>query len=271
MQMKIIQNIKIWTLVMVVICSVTSLVAQTTKPTTTGAKKAPEPEVPTLEAAWKPVLVDHIFGIRGGYGLGNARIEPTRNNKPIPYGLMNFGISYRFDVPAQKYVGTIEIDIQYMEKGFAHGTSFAQDNNELYSRKYSVIELPILWQPYFPLGKGESRIMVNLGPYLSYTLSGTERLTNIKTGEYTENEYKYDPLRDNRVEYGVIAGAGVMIGIKRFAITLDFRYNIALSDAMKGVQQYKGNPFRSPVDQMSLSLGLQYRFIKGKVKAKKDE
>ncbi|MEF9949935.1 MAG: porin family protein [Mucinivorans sp.] len=230
-------------------------------------KTETKPDVPTLEAAWKPVAVDHIFGIRGGLGLGNARMEPSRNNKTLPNWLQNYGISYRFDVPAQKYVGTIEIDLQYMEKGFAYAVSFAEDNNEIYSRKYSVIEFPILWQPYFPFGKGESRVFVNLGPFLSYTLSGTERTTNIKTGEYVEHKYLYDPLRDNRVEYGVIVGGGVAIGIKRFAVTLDFRYNIALSDALKGVNNYAGNPFRSPVDQMSLSLGLQYRFIKGKTKS----
>lgn len=255
------------------------LYAQTTpnsvaKPTGNVVEKSSkkttvEAEVPTLDAAWKPITIDHLFGVRGGYGFGNMRREPARENKTLPSGLLNFGISYRLDVPEQKYVGTIEVDLQYMEKGFAYSVSFESD--EIYSRRYAVIELPILWQPYFPLGKGESRIFLNAGPYLSYTIGqGVERMYNHKTGETIyEREYLYDPLRDNRVEYGVVVGGGINVGIKRFSVALDFRYNIALSDVLVGVAKNPNNPFRSPVDQMNLSLGLQYRFIKGK--SKRDE
>lgn len=233
------------------------------------AEKQKEEEVGTLDAAWKPVLVDHVFGVRGGYGMGSMRREPAKDNQPFPVGLYNYGISYRFDVPQQKYVGTIEIDVQWMDKGYAFATVFEGD--EIYSRRYSVIELPILWQPYLPLGKGESRFFLNAGPYLSYMIDpGIERTYNRKSSEtLTENKYIYDPLRDNRMEYGIVAGAGFMIGIKRFSFSIDFRYNIALSDVLKGVTKFEGNPFRSPVDQMNLSFGMQYRFIKGKEKKKK--
>ena len=225
-------------------------------------------EVPTLEAAWKPVAVDHIFGIRGGYGTGTIRREPAKETVSV-WDLLNFGISYKIDIPAQKYVGCIEIDLQYMQKGFAYAIMFEGD--EVYSRRYSVIELPILWQPYLPLGrKGrptESRFFLNAGPYLAYALESTERIYNRTTGEtIKEGPYTYDPLRDNRVEYGVVVGAGLVVGAGRLGIAVDFRYNIMLSDVLKGVHNYDGNPFRSPVDGMNLSLGLQYRFIKGKIK-----
>lgn len=230
-------------------------------------KPTAEVEVPTLDAAWQPQPIDHIFGVRGGYGLGSMRREPSRDNQTLKKGLISFGVSYRLDVPEQKYVGTIEVDLQYMEKGFAYAIAFESD--EVYSRRYTVIELPILWQPYFPLGKGESRVFINAGPYLSYTIGqGVERTYSKASGVVSsEREYIYDPLRDNRVEYGIVAGGGINVGIKRFSLAIDFRYNIALSDALVGVGKNPNNPFRSPVDQMSLSLGFQYRFIKGKVKA----
>lgn len=231
----------------------------------TNEPEKQEKEVGTLDAAWQPVVVDHVFGIRFGYGTGSMRREPARDNQSYPKGLYNFGISYRFDVPEQKYVGTIEIDLQYMEKGFAYATKF--DGDEVYSRQYSVIELPILWQPYLPLGKKGSRFFLNAGPYLSYTLGGTERSYSKETGEtISQSKYVYSNLRDNRVEYGIVAGAGLVFEVKRFGISVDFRYNIALSDALKGMDKYEGNPFRSPVDQMNLSIGLQYRFIIGKNK-----
>lgn len=232
-------------------------------------KKEVQAEVPTLDAAWKPVAVDHIFGIRGGYGTGSIRREPSKETVPM-WGLLNFGIAYKIDIPAQKYVGCIEIDLQYMQKGFAYAMMF--EGAEVYERRYSVIEVPILWQPYFPMGrKGrptESRIFLNAGPYLAYALESSYRAYDRHTGvvRVEKTPYRYDELRDNRVEYGVVVGGGVVIGAGRFGIAVDFRYNIMLSDVLKGVHNYAENPFRSPVDQMSLSLGLQYRFIKGKTK-----
>lgn len=223
-------------------------------------------EVPTLEAAWEPVTVDHIFGLRGGYGGGFMRREPTVESVSI-FGCLNLGASYKLDILAQKYVGCIEFDLQYMEKSFSYLIRF--DRDEVYERRYSVVELPILWQPYFPLsGRGgrptESRIFLNAGPYLAYALESWERVYNKQTGAVLrEGRYAYDPLRDNRVEYGVVVGGGFVVGVGRFGIAMDFRYNIMLSDVLKGVHNYSGNPFRSPVDQMNLSLGVQYR-IKGK-------
>ena len=64
----------------------------------------------TLSAAWQPVKVDHYIGIRGGYAMGNARFEPTRQTE-YKMGLILGGLVYKFDVPAQKYVGCIEADI----------------------------------------------------------------------------------------------------------------------------------------------------------------
>ena len=211
----------------------------------------------TLSAAWAPVKVDHYIGIRGGYAMGTARFEPTRQPE-YKMGLLVGGLVYKFDVPAQKYVGCIEADINWSQRGYRVHQSFESD--EVYERKWNTIEIPILWQPYLPLSKGGTRFYLSAGPYFSYAFSSDYREYNQATGEvYAQGDYEYDPVRDNRWEYGITFGAGMLFAIKRFSISAEFRYNIGLSDVFKGVTKYEGNPFRSPADQMAITLGLNYK------------
>lgn len=223
------------------------------------AKTEIEPQIGTLAKAWKPVVMEHYLGIRGGYGTGSGRFEPLRQTQSYS-GLLNFGINYKFDAPEQKYVGCIEIDLNYMEKGFKYETY--NESGEIYSRKYTMIELPILWQPYLPLSKKNSstRFYLSAGPYLGYALNSTEQLYKKEGGTIiSEGEYSYISARDNRFEFGVVAGAGIQVAIKRFMIGAEFRYGIMLSDIMKGVNKYPKNPFRSPVDCMNISFGVSYK------------
>jgi len=234
-------------------------------------KYIPEKPSASITAEWQPVKVEHYIGIRGGYGLGLQRFEPNKPNI-TQYGLLNFGVAYRFDVPKQKYVGCIEFDLEYVQKSFAYETYV--ESGKIYSRNYSTIMFPILWQPYLPLGKKGSRFYLNLGPYISYTLSSgsTYRYYDKETNEtIDEGTYEYDRLRDNSWEYGCPLGAGFVVSAgSRITIGLDFRYNICLSDILKGINKYESNPFRSPVDQMNVSLGVNYR-IPSKVKKTKEE
>lgn len=211
----------------------------------------------TLSAAWAPVKVDHYIGIRGGYAMGNARFEPTRQTE-MKMGLILGGLVYKFDVPSQKYVGCIEADINWSQRGYLVHQYF--DSEEVSERKWNTIEIPILWQPYLPLSKGGTRFYLSAGPYFSYSFSSTFRDYNKATGEtFSSGKYEYDPVRDNRWEYGVTFGAGMLFAIKRFSVTAEFRYNIGLSDLYKGVTKYEGNPFRSPTDQMNITVGVNYK------------
>ncbi len=222
-----------------------------------------ELEVPTLEAAWAPVDIDHSVGFRAGWGTGFIRREPARQSTDLPFDLWNFGLTYRFDIPAQKYVGTIMFELQYVQKGFAYLESF--DGTAAYARRLDVIELPILWQPYLPLGNKGSRIYLNAGPFLSYTLSSYEQNFDTETGEIkSEGAYEFDPNNDYYWNYGIAAGLGFYIAIGDFAITADGRYTIQLSDLMRGPESIVGNPFRTPVDHIGVSVGLQYKFSLGK-------
>lgn len=233
--------------------------------TVATATKPVEEEIGSLEKEWPKVIFKHYVGVKGGYGMGSGRFEPTRQNE-LHLGLYNFGVMYMFDAVSKgnKYVGAVQFELEYLQKGFTY--HLYRDSEEVYSRNYAVIQLPILWQPYLPLSRnGYSRFFISAGPFVNYIVdTGSERRYNKETGQtYSAGPYKWSPLRDNRFEYGITAGAGFKIGIKRFAVVAEFRYNITFSDLMKGVEKYPENTFfRSPIDQMNVSLMLVYRLTK---------
>ncbi len=237
------------------------------KPDSTFVDNAIEEiEMTTLQMEWAPVLVDHSIGFRFGWGTGMIRTEPTRDGISLPYALWSGGITYRFDVPAQKYVGTIMFELQYVQKGYAYNTVF--DGTDVYTSSFDVIELPILWQPYLPIGKQGSRIYLNAGPFISYTISAHEKSYSSETGEvYYDRDYEFDPMSDYYWNYGISAGVGFYVAFGRWAITVDGRYTIQLSDIMRGTEEVSDNPFRSPVDHIGVSIGMQYKFSIGKDKA----
>lgn len=221
-------------------------------------------EIGTLDAAWKPVAINHSIGIRGGWGTGFIRREPTKEGTSFPYSLWNGGVSYRFDIPAQKYVGTISFDLDYMQKGYSYLQSFGSEL--AYAHSFDVLQLSIVWQPYLPLGRrNDSRVYLIAGPFASYTLGGREREYNVQTQEILmSRKYEMDPMNDYSFNYGITAGLGFQIAFGRFAISMDARYNIQLSDIIRGPEFIPGNPFRTPVDHVGASLGFHYNFIKAK-------
>lgn len=222
--------------------------------------QAPQEDVGTLAREWPPVVLSHYFGVKGGYGMGSGRFEPTRENLSH-MGLINGGLVYIFDVPAQKYVGAIQIELGWMQKGYSYLTY--KESVDVISRDYNVIEIPVLWQPYFPLSRrNASRFFINAGPYVSYAISSTFRNYNKDTGvTASAGDYVYNSQKDNRWEYGIAAGAGFRIFMgKRLSFMAEFRYNIAMSDTFKGLDKYPSNGFfRSPIDQMNISVGLIYK------------
>ncbi|MFQ8804543.1 MAG: outer membrane beta-barrel protein [Alistipes indistinctus] len=84
------------------------------------------------------------------------------------WGLYSGGLSYKF-YSDTKYVGAIEIDLMFTQKGFNYDLAFESD--ESYHRRINAIELPLIWQPHFYLFQRHARFFINLGIQVSYNLS----------------------------------------------------------------------------------------------------
>lgn len=200
----------------------------------------------------------HYLGVRGGWGGGSARFTPARETK-LEWGLYSGGLSYKF-YTAQKYVGGIQIDLQYMGRGFAYDLQSKSDSS--YHRTINSFELPFMWQPHIYVFQRHGRIFLNLGVYLSYMGGSKYYYKSKKAGIYEEGPYQRELTRDARWGYGLCGGAGIGFLIRRFEIAVEGRYYFGYSDVLRNGTKYQGNPTHSPLDNINISLALYYRLSK---------
>lgn len=203
----------------------------------------------------------HYIGVRGGAGGSKVRFYPKQESKllmPNP----TFGVVYKY-LGGDRYVGGVEVDINYVEKGYK--TLLRVDSDSSLQRKLTAIEIPFMWQPHVWMFRNRGRFFLNAGPYLSYNIkSSDEKLVSKEKGVLRTYEYKLDNLRDNRLEYGLSLGAGYGVTIAgSFELLAEFRYVFGFSDILKNPNKYPAsNTQESPIDQMTVTLGLHYLFNK---------
>lgn len=206
----------------------------------------------------------HYLGVRGGYGGGSVRFDPPRETG-ILLGYPSAGISWKYYSPV-KIVGAIELDLQYVQKGYKQFTRVGGDTS--YQRTIQAIEMPFMWQPHVYMFNRKVRAFLNLGVYLSHIIgSDTSTVSKMNGVLYGKGKYLMRSVRDNSWEYGLCGGAGISVLIHRFEVLVEARYSFGYSDLLKNGTKYPGNPQRSPMDMINVSFGLYYRLGKGGILA----
>lgn len=206
-------------------------------------------------------LAQHYIGLRGGAGASSVRFKPTEETAmllPNP----TFGIAYKY-LGGDKYLGGVEVDVNFVKKGYKKLAGIKSDSS--FQRTVSAIEIPFMWQPHIWFMKERARFFINAGPYISINLSSSdEKFVSKKNGVLKVLPYKLDPLRDNKLEYGLSCGAGFGFMIKRrVEVLAEFRYIFGFSDLMKNPNKYAHSLyFESPIDQMNVTIGVYYKFNK---------
>ena len=133
--------------------------------------------------------------------------------------------------------------------------------------------LPLVWQPHFYMARNHLRFYIEAAVFFSYNMSSTY--------VYDDNpskgggDYPYKSVRDNRLGYGLAGGAGFSLLFGQVEFGLRARYWFGYSDLLKNRNKYydsatdgQENPFyysplRSPLDNITLSITLGWRFNKG--------
>lgn len=208
----------------------------------------------------------HFIGLKGGMGGGSIRLNPTTEQNTM-WGLPSFSLQYQY-IGGDYIFGGIEVDLNYTQKGYI--TLPRMDSDTSYRRKVNTIELPFLWHPYVDMFKNKFRLFLNAGPYLAYNISSSYETVSQERGVLESGDYEWDPLRDNRLEYGLMGGAGFSLQItKNIDILGEFRYTLGFSDLLKNPNKYSGNPYESPLSLMSVLVGVSYKIGGGKSKRKK--
>ncbi len=208
--------------------------------------------------------------------------------RPYPYqetrtttGLYTGGVGVRY-YTAQRFVGAIGLDVEFMERAysFAPYASYTAEGEDhaYYTRYYNSIMIPFMWQPYVYMFHNKVRVFIEAGATFSINLASTyvnEAARDFFGAEDWQGEYIYKTARDNRFCYGLMGGGGITYLHDRYEFFVRARYYFGYSDILKNRTKYytnnndgSDNPFyytptRSPVDNISLSIGFNYRLGKG--------
>ncbi len=224
----------------------------------------------------------HTLTVVGGAGASYARFYPYEETKWM-WGTQSYGLSWRFYSAKPRFVGAVGVDLEYMERGFRYGYTYnttfegeGEDRKEIrhykfYRRNVQSLMLPIVWQPHVYAFKNRLRVFLEAAFVLSYNISSNY---SYEDGKYPGGKYNWKVPRDNRIGYGLLGGLGFAVLVKQVEIGFKARYNFGYSDLMKNRNKYyssstdgRENPFyytplRSPVDNLTFSLTVGWRFNK---------
>lgn len=229
------------------------------------------------------VVAQHTLGFIAGYGMGSGRFDPKQETRAI-WGLYSGGLTWRY-YGQQRYVGGFGVDLEFHQQAFSFATNYSQVDEKdpanylYYTRRINSVVLPVVWQPHFYLLKNHVRVYLEAAATFFYNFSSTweqEYFLDSETkqkGSYGGN-YAFKVPRDNRWGYGLAGGGGVAFLIRRFEVNFRVRYYFGYSDIVRNRNRYYDNssdgpenpfyttPMRSPLDNLTISVGLNYRFNK---------
>lgn len=225
----------------------------------------------------------HTLGVIAGYGMGSGRFEPKQETRAI-WGLYSGGLTWRY-YGHQRFVGGFGVDLEFQQQAYSFATNASQvDEKETanylyYTRRINSVVLPVVWQPHVYLLRNHVRVYLEAAATFSYNFSSTweqEYFLNTETKEKGTygGDYAFKVPRDNRWGYGLAGGAGISFLIRRFELNFRARYYFGYSDIVRNRNRYYDNsddgpenpfyttPMRSPLDNLMISVGLNYRFNK---------
>lgn len=221
----------------------------------------------------------HTLGVNAGYGMGSGRFEPTQEMR-ARWGMYSGGLSWRY-YGTQRFVGGFGIDLEFLQQGFSFATNSSQVDEKrdflYYSRNINSVVLPIVWQPHVYMLRNRVRLYLEAAATFSYNFSSTwenEYLDAEGQKRVERGDYRFETARDNRWGYGLAGGGGVAFLVRQFEINVRVRYYFGYSDIVRNRNKYYDNatdgpenpfyatPLRSPLDNLTISVGLSYRFNK---------
>lgn len=129
----------------------------------------------------------------------------------------------------EKHAG-VQFELNYSQRGWIEMDTTGSNNLKI-KNKMDYLELPIL--THINMGGGNFRGVFNLGPYLAYGLNRSTTETDENTGASEETDYTFNSDLDNRLDFGLLVGAGFEYRLKKSKITAEARYTIGLGDINK--------------------------------------
>ena len=170
------------------------------------------------------------IGLQGGSNL--SQMDFT-NNAEYKFTEVNYSQGFIGGIVLQfigeKHAG-VQFELNYSQRGWIENDTVGI-NDLKFKNKMDYLELPII--THINIGGGNFRGLFNLGPYLAYALNRSITVTDENTGNSETTEYTFNKDLDNRLDFGLLVGAGFEYRLKRGKISAEARYTIGLGDINK--------------------------------------
>ncbi len=220
----------------------------------------------------------HTFGVMAGYGMNNGRFTPNMETRSL-WGAYTGGVSWRY-YGHQRIAGGFGIDLEFIQQGFsfAPNASAVEDKKDYlwYTRHVNSIMVPIVWQPHFYMANNRIRVFLEAAATFSYNLSSKyeNEYARERGAADWKGDYEFRTERDNRWGYGLAGGGGVALLFGRYELMFRARYYFGFADIVRNRNKYADNyldgsenpfwatPLRSPMDNLTITVGVSYRFNK---------
>lgn len=163
---------------------------------------------------YKKYKSESYWGITGGMTGSMVFFKPAVDQTYLTG--KNAGIVFRHN--SEKNLG-VQAELNYAERGWLE----SDGSSELYARRLQYAEIPFLTHIY--MGK-QTRFYINFGPKIAY-LIGEEEISNSFTNS---TAVQHTTEIQNKFEYGLTAGFGLLTKFKKQVIQLDLRGAYSLSD-----------------------------------------
>lgn len=215
------------------------------------------------------VLLAHMalgqpyVGITGGWSASKAKlINPYMRTHIVYNGGPDYGLTFKYFKPnprpdfyVEKLAG-LQLELMLTHHGYR---THPQDSLELpYCRMNTYLMFPALAQFRFGMGR-VAFIHINLGPYMAYMLNAQVG-EQTPDGQFDMQPYQIKPLRDNRIDYGIIGGLGLGLELRWGVFQLEARYGYGLGDMFN--VNYPNNHSQSPATFQSITLCYMLRLGK---------
>jgi hypothetical protein len=162
-----------------------------------------------------PFVPESYLGLKAGGTMSSVLFTPLVSQETN----LGFTGGLVFKHFGQRNLG-IQLEINYMQAGWNEGL----DDPDSYSRRLNYLQIPFM--THANLGKRKTRVVLNVGPYVSLLLSEKEQ---IKLEDELDMEDYYQTEIDNVGDFGLCVGLGLLRHSSIGTIQIEGRLNQGLS------------------------------------------
>jgi hypothetical protein len=204
----------------------------------------------TANAQDIPFKPEWSFGVNSGMTLSKMRFGTYMRLPQEQLQQFTGGVTVRYI--SEEHWGIVG-ELNYSMRGWKERTDTSYFNR--YTRSLAYIELPVMTQLYFPLGK-RLRLIFTAGPQISYLIGERTHEMFIDEGEeyQTVRQQYYTQPVQRKIDYGIRGGGGFELRTGIGSFIIDANYFFGLSDIFNNT---RADVFQASSNQV-ISMRLSY-------------